>query len=200
MDCRKTGQLICRLRKEKGLTQKQLAEVLLLSPKTISKWECGSGCPDVSLLPQLAAVLGVGAEQLLQGQLQDSASNGGNMKKIRFYYCPLCGNVLTGTGEAEVICCGRKLAALPEQEMAGEHMAQVDDMDDEYYITLEHDMTKEHFIPFMAWAAYDRVMLVRMYPEQNAELRMPLPRRGNLYICCNQHGLFCKKLDYRKPR
>ncbi len=197
MDCRKIGQLICKLRKEKGLTQKQLAELLRLSPKTISKWECGNGCPDVVILPQLADVLGIGTEQLLQGQLQDSIFSGGNMKKIRFYHCSSCGNVMTGTGEAEVICCGRKLMALTEQAMNDEHQIQIEDLDGEYYITLEHEMTKEHFVPFVAWAAYDRIMLVRMYPEQNAELRMPLLRRGTLYVYCSQHGLFSWKLGLK---
>ncbi len=84
--------------------------------------------------------------------------------------------------------------------MAGEHETQLEDMDGEYYITMEHSMTKDHFISFVAWVANDRLMMVRMYPEQNAELRMPLPRRGTLYVCCSQHGLFCKKIDYRKPR
>ncbi len=194
MDCRKTGQLICRLRKEKGMTQKQLAELLMLSPKTVSKWECGSGCPDISLLPQLAELLGVGAEQLLQGRLNDSSFDGGNMKRIRFYRCAACGNVITGTGDAELICCGRKVTALQEQQMDDTHQLQLEDMDGEYYITLNHNMTKEHFIPFVAWASFDRVMLVRLYPEQDAELRMPLPRKGTLYVCCSRHGLFSRKI------
>lgn len=194
MDCRKTGQLIAQLRKEKAMTQQQLAQILMLSPKTISKWETGAGCPDISLLPHLAQVLGVSAEQLLQGQLNLSDSDGGNMKRIKFYRCATCGNVLTGTGEAEVHCCGRRLTALPEQETDEAHQMVLEDMDGEYYITLSHSMTKEHFISFVAWASYDRVMLVRLYPEQNAELRMPLPRRGNLYVCCSKDGLFCYKI------
>ena len=194
MDCKKTGQLIYQLRKEKGLTQQQLADLLMLSPKTISKWETGAGSPDISLLAPLADVLGVSGEQLLQGQLNLSELDGGNMKRIKFYYCTECGNVLTGTGEADVVCCGRKLLPLTEQAMTTEHQVQVEDVDGEQYLTLGHEMTKEHFIPFVAWAAYDRSMLVRLYPEQNAELRMPLPRRGTLYVCCSRHGLFSQKL------
>ena len=57
MDYAKIGALIRRLRRERGLTQGQLAEALGLSPKTVSKWERALGCPDVSLLPALSACL-----------------------------------------------------------------------------------------------------------------------------------------------
>ena len=67
MDCSKVGRLILSLRQERGLTQKQLAESLGLSDRTISKWERGLGLPDVSLLRELSAVFGVNIEQLLAG-------------------------------------------------------------------------------------------------------------------------------------
>lgn len=194
MDQEKTGRLICQLRREQGMTQQQLADLLMLSPKTISKWETGAGSPDVSLLAPLAAVLGVSGEQLLQGQLEINETDGGNMKHLKFYRCAVCGNVLTGTGNGEVICCGRKLQPLAEQDMTGEHQVQLEEMDGEAYLTLAHPMEKGHFITFVAWSSYDRSMLVRLYPEQNAELRMPLPRRGTLYVCCSQHGLFRRNI------
>ena len=194
MDNVKTGQLICKLRKEKNMTQQQLADILMVSPKTISKWETGAGCPDISVLPQLAAELGVSAEQLLKGSLQPSLQDGGNMKRVKFYRCETCGNVLTGTGEAEIICCGRKLDALKVMPMDDAHTLQLEQLEDDYFITAAHDMIKEHFITFVAWASFDRVMLVRLYPEQNAELRMHLPRKGDLYVCCSKDGLFRQKL------
>ena len=59
MDSSKVGKLIFDLRKEKNMTQKELAEALYLSDRTISKWERGVGCPDVSLLSKLSEVFGV---------------------------------------------------------------------------------------------------------------------------------------------
>jgi transcriptional regulator with XRE-family HTH domain len=56
MDNSKVGELIYRLRKEKGLTQKQLADQMNISDRTISKWERGYGCPDVTLLPSLSTL------------------------------------------------------------------------------------------------------------------------------------------------
>jgi len=74
MDNIRTGKLIAELRKEKGYTQQQLADQLNLSNKTISKWESGAGSPDISILTELADVLGVTADELLRGQRADAAS------------------------------------------------------------------------------------------------------------------------------
>lgn len=68
MDLTKTGNLISSVRKEKGLTQKQLAEILCVSEKTVSKWECGAGMPDVSLMLPLCKVLKIDVNELLTGE------------------------------------------------------------------------------------------------------------------------------------
>lgn len=115
MDCGKVGALIQRLRRESGMTQKALADALHISDRTVSKWERGAGCPDVSLLGGLSAVLKVDMEKILKGDLEQNAVDGGNMKKIKFYVCPDCGNILFCTGENEISCCGRKLAPLARQ-------------------------------------------------------------------------------------
>ena len=64
MDASKIGELIYQLRKEQQLTQAQLAEKLAISDKTISKWERGLGCPDISLLGELAKILGIDVQKL----------------------------------------------------------------------------------------------------------------------------------------
>lgn len=194
MNNEQTGKLISALRKEKGYTQQQLADLLMVSPKTISKWETAAGCPDISIITELAEVLGVTAEQLLQGGQEPSIQNGGNMKRVKFYRCEECGNVLTGTGDATISCCGRKLLPLEMKPMDEMHTVHMEVLDDDYFVTLSHPMQKEHYISFVAWASYDRVMLVRLYPEQNAELHINLPRKGHLYVCCSKDGLFQKKL------
>ena len=98
MDLSKVGKLISTLRKEKDMTQKQVADLMNISDKAISKWERGLGCPDVSLLPELSQILGVNIEGILLGTMQTNETVGGNMKKIKFYVCPQCGNLLTSTG------------------------------------------------------------------------------------------------------
>ena len=68
------GSVIARQRKEKGLTQKQLADTLRVSNKTISKWETGEGFPDITILPTLAEVLSITVDELLGGSPIDRKS------------------------------------------------------------------------------------------------------------------------------
>lgn len=190
MDCRKVGALIRALRIEKCMTQLQLANAIHVSDKTISKWERGLGCPEASLLGSLSQALEVNLESMLLGDLGPNGADGGNMKRVKFYVCPNCGNILTATGDAELSCCGRKLTALVEKIAQGEHQLRVEPMDDEYYVTFPHEMSKTHYLNFIAYVGYDRMLLVRLYPEQGRELRIPQLRGGKLYFSCNKHGLF----------
>lgn len=194
MDCSKVGKLILSLRKEKNMTQKQIADAMNISDKTISKWERGLGCPDVSLLSELSNVLGINIEKILLGDLDPNDVDGGNMKQIKFYVCPNCGNVVNGTGNAEISCCGRKLVPLPAKPADEAHMISVEEIEDDYYITFTHEMSKIHFLSFAAYVTYDRILLIKLYPEQSAEVRFPKMYGGNLYFYCNQHGLREKKL------
>ena len=82
MDCKKIGKLILELRKDKNMTQKQLADLMNISDKTISKWERGLGCPDISLLPDLAQILGVNVDKILEGEINSNELAGGNMNKM----------------------------------------------------------------------------------------------------------------------
>ena len=104
MDQEKTGGLIRALRVQKGLTQKALAEAVGVGNKAVSKWERGLGCPDVSLLPELSRVLGIRLETLLSGNLNPNDQERGNMKKLKFYVCHDCGNLVTTVTEASVYC------------------------------------------------------------------------------------------------
>lgn len=192
MDCGKVGALIQRLRRESGMTQKALADALHISDRTVSKWERGAGCPDVSLLGGLSAVLKVDMEKILKGDLEQNAVDGGNMKKIKFYVCPDCGNILFCTGENEISCCGRKLAPLARQQEDSGHSIQVEEIEDDFYVTLQHEMSKQHYITFIAYASYDRVLFIKLYPEQAAQARFPKMHGGVLYACCNKHGLIIK--------
>ncbi|KLU64167.1 helix-turn-helix protein [Desulfosporosinus acididurans] len=190
MDCAKVGRLIFHLRKEKGLTQQQVADLLNISNKTISKWECGLGCPDVTLWSELSAVLGADIQKMLEGKLDPNLPDIGKIDKIRFYVCPGCGNILTSTGNASISCCGRKLRPLNPVPHTAEHEITVQEMDLDYYISICHDMMKDHYITFVAYVLYDRVFLIRLYPEQSAEARIPMIKKGgDLYLYCTKHGL-----------
>ncbi len=190
MDCIQMGQLIRKIRQEKNLTQKELAAGMNLSDKTISKWERGQGCPDVSLLPELSNILGVSVEKLLKGDLQPSRGANGNMQKLKFYVCPGCGAISSAEEQMEISCCGRKLKALVSRAADAAHSLTFEQIEDDLYITFPHNMEKTHYISFFAYVGMDRVLLIKLYPEQASELRFPKPRRGKLYYYCTQDGLW----------
>ena len=74
MDCQKIGSFILAIRREKNMTQKQLAEKLHVTDRAVSKWERGLGVPDVSLLPDLSNILGVSINEILAGEKIDTFS------------------------------------------------------------------------------------------------------------------------------
>jgi len=190
MDAQKTGALIRKCRTKKKMTQKQLADVLHVSDKAVSKWECGLGYPDVSLMDALSTALDVDMISLMRGSLNIRKENGGNMRRICFYVCPVCGNIVTATAGAEITCCSMRLEAMKVQPMDEAHRPVIEDMDGEWYIRIAHPMEKEHYIRFVACVRYDRVTLVSLYPEQGAELRLPALPRCSLYIACSGEGLY----------
>ncbi len=190
MDCKKIGKLIYSLRKERNLTQQKLAEYMNISDKAISKWERGLGCPDISLLPELSNIFGVNLENLLAGELDANDLVGGNMKKLKFYVCPSCGNLLTGTTEAAISCCGKKLPVLVPQKAMDTEKLTVEIIENEFFITTEHEMSKEHYITFIALLTGDSIMLRKQYPEWNIQTRIPCFGHGMLMWHCTNHGLF----------
>ena len=189
MNTNSTGELVRTLREEQGFTQKQLAEQLCISDKTVSKWECDAGLPDVALLPVLAKTLGTSVNTLLTGNLIADKRTGGTMKRLAFRVCSSCGNIITTTGDAEVSCCGRTLAALEVQTADEAHRATITDVEGDYYVTFEHPMTKDHHFAFAAVVGYDRMAIEKLYPEQDAEVRLPRLSGGKLYTYCTTHGL-----------
>lgn len=193
MDLSKNGKLLCDLRKAKGMTQKQVAEKLGIVPKTVSKWETGHGFPDVSTLSALADILGVSERILLSGDLVQNMEEVGNMKRTKFYVCPYCGSSVQGTGECQILCCGKPLEHLKVKTADIEHTVKVSEIENDFYIEFEHEMTKEHYISFVSYAAFDRVLTVRLYPEQSAAVRFPKMHGGKLYFFCTKHGL----LEYK---
>ena len=189
-----TGNTIKQLREGRGLTQAELAEKIGVSSKTISKWETAKGLPDITLLQPLAQALGISVIELMNGEQITNRNVSANLLRGKFCVCPLCGNVLHSTGSALVSCCGITLPPLEAEDADEEHGITIETVEDEHFITVHHPMTKEHFISFVAFVTCDRVQMVKFYPEGNAETRMQLRGRGQLYYYCNRHGLFRKKV------
>ena len=190
MDKQKTGAMIRALRKEKGYTQQQLAELLNVSTKTISKWETAKGYPDISLLETLAKVLGVSVTELFTGNLVSNVNVSGNMMRSKFYVCPVCGNIFHSMGEAVIQCHGILLTPCQPEETDERHKIFIERVEDEYYIQIEHDMTKLHYISFVAALSSDKIQMIKLYPEGNSQARVKINGVKKILFYCNRDGLF----------
>ncbi len=190
MDNYVTGAVIRKLRETKKMTQEELAEKLYVSSKAVSKWETGQGFPDISLLEPLAKALGISVIELLSGEDVRNRNQASNMAKTTFYVCPVCGNVILSSGEAVVSCCGITLPSQEAEEADEEHRISVEVVEDEYYVTVDHPMTKEHYISFLAAVSDHGVQLIKLYPEGSAETRFRIDGIRAVYAYCNRHGLF----------
>lgn len=190
----KIGSVIKALRIQSGMTQKQLGDKLGISDKTVSKWERGLGAPELSLISEISKVLGVNVSNLLLGELSKSDLVGGNMKNATYYICTTCQNITVCTGGAEVSCCGKKLEPCSPIKATKEHRLEIEVIEDEWYITTEHSMTKAHYISFIAFATGERIELIKQYPEWHVNVRIPKKGRGMLLWYCTEHGLFYQYL------
>lgn len=190
MDNAKIGKLIYALRKENGMTQRQLAECMNISDKTVSKWERGLGCPDVSLLSELSNIFHVDLSEMLRGQLTKNDILGGSMKRIKFYVCPHCGNVLTALTDTSISCCGKKLQPLEWKKAESADKLSVERIENDYFVSTGHEMTREHYISFVALISDDTIMLRKQYPEWDLQVRIPVFAHGRLVWYCTRHGLF----------
>ena len=194
MDRYVTGSVIRRLRENKKLTQEELAEKIYVSGKAISKWETGQGFPDISLLEPLAKALDISVIELLSGEDIRNRNRSFKMEKSSFYVCPVCGNVIQATGEAVVSCCGITLPPLTAEAPDDEHTIKIEKAEDEYYVTVDHPMTREHSISFLAAVSDHDIQFIKLYPEGDAEARFKIDRVKIIYAFCNRHGLFQVKI------
>lgn len=190
MDQYVTGAVIKELREKNGMTQAELAQVLCVSDKTISKWETAKGYPDISLLEPLAKAFGVSITELLSGNAVTNANVSGNMLRSKFYVCPVCGNIIHSMGEAVISCHGVQLTPCIPEETDERHIIMIEKVEDEYYVQIEHDMTKQHYISFIVAVSPDRIQMVKLYPEGNPECRFKINTVKKILFYCNRDGLF----------
>lgn len=185
-----TGLTIKRLREKNKLTQNELADKLSVTDKSISKWETGRGYPDITLIEDIAKVLNVSITELFSGDTIENKNISSNVEKIKFYVCPICGNIITSIGETMVSCHGINLKPLEAEACDENHHIEVSRVEDEYYVNINHIMSKSHYISFIAAVSKDRLQLVKLYPESSAETRFKISGVNKIYYYCNKDGLY----------
>jgi len=186
-----TGAVIKELREKNKLTQAELAEKLNVSDKTISKWETGKGYPDVSLLEPIAEVFSISLTELMSGNAITNKNTSANMLRSKFYVCPVCGNVVHSTGELMITCHGVQLMPEMAEPSDERHNILIEKIEDEYYVQIKHEMTKNHYISFIAALSSDGLQIIKLYPQGNAEARLKIRGVKKIFCYCNQDGLFC---------
>ena len=185
-----TGTAIKNLREKNGMTQLQLGEKVGVTDKTVSKWETGKGYPDITLLEPVAEALKVSVPELLSGNTIRNSNLSANMMRSKFYVCPVCGNLIHTMGEAVINCHGVLLAPAEAEEADDNHKISFDLVEDEYYITVDHEMTKTHYISFIAAVSFDGIQIIKLYPEGGAEARVKARGLRKVFFYCNRDGLF----------
>ncbi|MBQ3975026.1 MAG: helix-turn-helix domain-containing protein [Lachnospiraceae bacterium] len=191
-----TGAVIRELREKHRMTQLQLAEKLRVSDKTVSKWETGKGYPDITLLEPIAKSFGISVTELISGSPVTNANVSANMLRSVFYVCPVCGNVIHSMGEAVISCHGLQLIPLEAEQSDEDHMVFVERAEDEYFIRIDHPMTKSHYISFIAALSSDGFQMIKLYPEGEAQARVKIRGVKKIFFYCNRDGLFF--LDVKK--
>ena len=189
-----TGKIIKELREKQNLTQMELGDIIGVSDKTISKWETGKGLPDIALIEPLASALKVSVIEFMNGEYVTNNNKSGNMLKSKFSVCPICGNIIHSVGENINSCCGINLPVLEAELENEKHIIKCETIENENFISINHDMNKEHYISFVAYVTIDRCEIVKLYPEQNAETRFLKRGKGIIYAYCNRDGLIKKEI------
>jgi len=185
-----TGAVIKELREKHQFTQAELAKKLNISDKTVSKWETAKGYPDISLLEPIAKIFGISVTELISGNAVNNVNVSANVMRSKFYVCPVCGNSIHSMGEAVIQCHGIILTPCQEEETDEHHKIFIERVEDEYYVRIEHDMTKQHYISFIAALASDKLQMVKLYPEGNPEARVKINGVKKILFYCNRDGLF----------
>ena len=198
MDQYVTGAVIKELREKNNMTQFELAEKLNVSDKTVSKWENAKGYPDITLLEPIAKVFSISVAELLSGKAVSNMNISANMRRSKFYVCPVCGNIIHSMGEAMISCHGVRLMPAEAEKADEHHEIAVEKVEDEYFVTVKHEMTKEHYISFIASVSSDRIQTVKLYPEGNAEARFKINGVKRIYFYCNRDGLYYTDIGIKK--
>lgn len=198
-----TGTIIKELRERNKMTQLQLADKLGVTDKTISKWETGKGYPDITLLEPIADAFSISVTELISGSTVSNANVSANMLRSKFYVCPCMRQCDPYHGQKlSYIATACSWRPRSPEETDENHKIFIEKVEDEYFVCIDHDMTKKHYISFIAAASSDRMQMVKLYPEGNAEARFKINGVKRIFFYCNKEGLFSinvvKGLDDRE--
>lgn len=109
---------------------------------------------------------------------------------MKFYVCPICGNVIITTENNPVTCCGQKLNGQEVKKSEGKHRLIVENQKEKIHLTSEHGMTKEHHLNFIAYGKDNQYVIVKLEKETPVDVTLSKIEDGEIYFGCNQHGVW----------
>ena len=121
------------------------------------------------------------------------------MKKIKVFLCPKCHNLVFSFEQAQISCCGEKLAPLIPKKAEDKERLSVEPMDGEWYITADHEMSREHYVSFAAFLTGDTLIVRKLYPEWNMETRIPFFCARNFVVVLYKARIVLSKYLRNRP-
>lgn len=170
MDTYVTGITIRNLREKKGLTQTELADVLGVSSKAVSKWETAKGLPDISLIEPLANALSVSVMELMTGNTVINKNISSNILRSKFYVCPVCNNIIRTVGDAAISCCGITLPPLDAEDTDENHQITIEKVEDEHFVTVNVKRLTCHINSVLREQFGNRTPFEMMYTREQQKL------------------------------
>ena len=130
----------------------------------------------------------------MSGNVVNNSKAANSMAKTKWYVCPACGNVIHAMGDAVISCCGITLPRLEEEKLDEHHNIKVERIDDEYVVSMDHPMDKDHFLYFIAYRTDTNIQVERLYLESEALCHFKILGHLKIFAYCNHHGLFMKEI------
>lgn len=109
---------------------------------------------------------------------------------MKFYVCPVCGNVVITTEEKNVTCCGQELKNQEVKKAEGKHIIKVENVNGQVHLTSEHGMTKEHHLNFIAYGKENQYLIVKLDTEKPVDVLLEEVEGAEIIFGCNQHGVW----------
>ncbi len=109
---------------------------------------------------------------------------------MKFYVCPICGNVIVVTDEKPITCCGEKLNSQDIKKAEGKHCLLIEEQNNNIHLTSEHGMTKEHHLNFIAYGKKNQYVVVKLPKELAVDVVLKKQEDAEIIFGCNQHGIF----------
>ena len=186
-----SGQMILKMREQKGLSRAELASELGVYESAVTSWEQGNSYPDAMLIEPLARLFGENPEELWPGFMSFAPETSSLLGELAFFVCPLCGNIVVGAKDSYVECCGLVLKPCEYEQPNAKHNITLERIGEgNHRVTVNHGMSQAHYISCVIGVGASSYQMVRFDHEGAPQAILTIPDLKVVYFYCNKHGMF----------